>query len=271
MTPDLPDRLRLPEGGEIAYGVHGSGPPLLLVAGLSGLASSWTEVLPALATRFSVVLHDHRGTGASSRCDRPYSVPSIATDVLALMDHLGLRSAALVGHSTGGAVGQHIALYSPARLTRLVLSATWARNCAYMRRLFALRLRVLGEMGAATYRELSELVLAPPWWIASQPESPLPASETPLDVEIIRRRIGAVLAHDTQDEIGRVALPVLVVTALDDAVVPPAHATGLARDIPGARLATLADGGHKVPNTRPEDYLALLEDFLCEDRAQAGR
>jgi len=258
----LPDRLRLPDGGEIAYGVHGAGPPLLLVPGLGGMASSWDAITPALAERFTVVLHDHRGTGASSRCDRPYSVASIATDVLALMDHLGLPAAALVGHSTGGAVGQHMALHAPDRLTRLVLSATWARNCAYMRRLFALRLRILNGVGMEAYRELSALVLAPPWWIAAQPEPLLGPAATPLEMEILRRRIGAVLAHDTQDNLGRIALPVLVVTAQDDAVVPAAHSAGLARDIAGARLATLPDGGHLLPNVHPDAYLALLHDFL---------
>jgi aminoacrylate hydrolase len=268
MPPALvPDRLSLPDGGTLAYGVHGSGPPLMLVAGLGGTADSWQPVLEGLAAHFTVVLHDHRGTGASSRCDRPYSVASIATDVLALMDHLGIARAALAGHSTGGAVGQHIAVHAPHRLGRLVLAATWARNCAYMRRLFTLRLLVLGKLGAAAYRELSELVLVPPWWIAAQLETPPVATETALDIEIIRRRIGAVLAHDMQDALHRIAAPTLVITALDDAVVPPAHSAGLARDIAGARLVELPDGGHLIARTRPERYLAELLRFLREPAA----
>ena len=266
-TALVPDRLVLPDGGTLAYGVFGAGSPLLLVPGLGGLADAWAPMLPALARRFSVVLHDHRGTGASSRCDRPYSVGSIAADVLALMDHLGIASAALVGHSTGGAVGQHVALHAPTRLSRLVLSASWARSCAYMRRLFALRLLVLDRLGSAAHRELSDLVLAPPWWTAAQPEPPSAWAETTLDVEIVRRRIGAVLAHDTQDALDRITLPVLVITALDDAVVPPAHSAGIARDIPGARLAELPQGGHLIARTRTERYLAEIEAFLSEPPA----
>jgi aminoacrylate hydrolase len=267
VAPLLPQRLALPDGGTLAYGVHGAGPPLLLVPGLGGMASAWAAVLPALARRFTVILHDHRGTGISSRCDRPYSIASIAADVLALMDHLDLPSAALVGHSTGGAVGQHLALHTPERLTRLVLSATWARSCAYMRRLFALRLLVLDRLGVAAYQELGELVLFPPWWIASQPETPPRADATPLEIEIIRRRIGAIMAHDTQDDLARIAVPVQVITALDDAVVPAAHSDGLAHDIPGARLALLGDGGHLIARTCPQAYLAQVEPFLREEPA----
>jgi aminoacrylate hydrolase len=260
----VPQRLALPDGGTLAYGVHGAGPPLLLVPGLGGMASAWASVVPVLARRFTVILHDHRGTGMSSRCDRPYSIASIAADVRALMDRLAIDAAALVGHSTGGAVAQHLALHAPERLTRVVLSATWARSCAYMRRLFALRLQVLDRLGMAAYQELGELVLYPPWWLAAQPETPPRADATPLDIEIIRRRIGAVLAHDTQDALSRIALPVLVITALDDAVVPAAHSDGLAHDIPGARLALLGDGGHLIARTCPDAYLAQVEPFLMD-------
>lgn len=260
----VPDRCALPDGGTLAYGMLGAGPPLLLVPGLGGMAASWEPLLPGLSRHFTVLLHDHRGTGASSRCDRPYSVGSIAADTLALMDHLGIAQAVLAGHSTGGAVGQHIAIHAPARLSRLVLSATWARNCAYMRRLFALRRRVLSELGAAAYREMSELVLAPPWWVAAQPETPPTTTETALEIEIIRRRIGAVLAHDTLDDLHRIALPVLVITARDDAVVPPAHSVALARAIAGARLVELPEGGHLLVQTRTTPYLAEILRFLLD-------
>jgi aminoacrylate hydrolase len=266
-SPPVPDRLHLPDGGAIAYGVHGAGPPLLLVSGLGGQAAFWDTVAPALAERFTVVLHDHRGTGASSRCDRPYSIASIAADVLALMDHLGLPHAAMIGHSTGGAVGQHLALHAPERLTRLVLSATWARACAYMRRLFALRLQILDGLGMEAYRRHGELVQAPPWWIMTQPDPPPGPTETPLGVEIVRRRIGAVLAHDTLEALGRIALPVLVVTARDDVLVPAYHSAALTRDIARSRLATLPDGGHFVPRVEPGAYLDLIRDFLDEELA----
>ena len=254
--------LELPDGGRIAYSVAGSGPPLLLVSGLGGVASFWEGIAPALAVERTVILHDHRGTGRSSRCLRPYSIAAIASDVLALMDHLRVPTAALVGHSTGGAVAQHLALHAPERLERVVLSATWARACAYMRRLFALRREILEGLGLHAYRRLGTLMQTPPCWSAERPEPAQDEAASPHEVEIIKRRIGAVLAHDTHGALGRIRAPVLVVAAEDDIVVPAAHARQLAATIPDARLTMLPDGGHFVPQSRADTYRAVVQGFL---------
>src|SRR5579863_4943199 len=92
--------------GEIYYEEHGAGPPLLLVSGLGGLASYWRPQLPALTDRFQVIVHDHRGTGQSEKSRIRYSVEQMAADVVGLMDGLSIPFAHVLGHSTGGAIGQ---------------------------------------------------------------------------------------------------------------------------------------------------------------------
>ena len=92
-----------------------------------------------LAERFTVVVHDHRGVDRSSRDAIVYSVEQIAGDTLALMDYLHIDRAAMVGQSTGGAVGQHLAATQPDRISRLVLSSTWTHADPYFTRLFELR------------------------------------------------------------------------------------------------------------------------------------
>ena len=96
-------------GGKLYYETSGSGPPLLLVSGLGGTAGFWRQQAPRLAERFTVVVHDHRGVGRSSRDAIAYSIEQMAGDTLALMDHLDIGTAAMVGQSTGGAIGQHVA------------------------------------------------------------------------------------------------------------------------------------------------------------------
>src|SRR5690606_19867711 len=76
--------LTLADGAKLYYEVHGDGPPLVLVAGLSGSATFWNAHLPELSKRYKLVLHDHRGTGRSSLDRIEYSVPQMADDVLAL-------------------------------------------------------------------------------------------------------------------------------------------------------------------------------------------
>lgn len=261
-------RLRLPDGGELAYETRGKGPPLLLVSGLGGLASFWRGFADRCAEHFTVVLHDHRGCGLSSRCDRDYSIDTMADDVSALMDHLGLDRAACVGHSTGGAIAQALALRPGSRLERIVLSATFARPCPYLRRLFRSRLELLTLGGMRSYREHAVLLLNPPYWIAEHDEqierSLADYVEHPLDAALTRRRIGAVLAQDTADRLGGIACRSLVVAARDDVVVPAYHSEMLAREIPDATLAILPRGGHYVPIAEPDRYAAAVLGFLLD-------
>ncbi len=107
---------------DIYYEEAGQGPDLLLVPGLSGLGAFWTHQVEEFKRDFRVITHDHRGAGQSTHSRIRYSVEQMADDVLRLMDRLGIAAAHLVGHSTGGAIGQVIAQDHPGRLQSLVLS-----------------------------------------------------------------------------------------------------------------------------------------------------
>lgn len=267
----MKDSLALADGGRLAYEVIGNGPPLLLVSGLGGLSSFWSDFAQRCAPYFTVITHDHRGTGASSRCDRPYSIDSMAEDVLALMAHLGVEEPFYAGHSTGGAIGQHLAARKGTRFAGLVLSATFAKPCPYFRRLFASRLQLLETGGLAMYREHTALMLHPPYWLAahsSPPDATAQAPSHPLDVKILRRRINAVMNHDTLDALNCIQCPTLVVAARDDIVTPDYHSTQLAEEIPSAELALMPRGGHYAPRTEPERYARIVLGFLSKRNTQ---
>src|SRR5437867_13102392 len=151
---------------EIYYEEAGQGEPLMLVPGLSGQGSFWSQQVEAFKRDFRVIVHDHRGAGRSAHSAIKYSVEQMADDALRLMSALGIARAHLVGHSTGGAIGQVIALDQPGRLRSLVLSATWAGPDPYFRRLFEARKKALLESGVEAYLRASVLVLAPPWWVS---------------------------------------------------------------------------------------------------------
>lgn len=254
--------LALADGGELAYETLGSGPPLLLVSGLGGVGSFWTAFAKACAPYFMVVLHDHRGTGASSRCDRPYSIAGMAQDVQVLCEHLGIERPSFVGHSTGGAIGQHLAANRMLDIRALVLSATFARPCGYFRRLFESRLQVLEHMGMAAYREQASLLLYPPYWLASHQPRAVDVKPHPLDAEITRRRIQAVLQHDMVDKLAHIRCPAQVIAARDDIVTPDYHSAQLAQGIMRAELTLLPRGGHYLPHTEPQAYGRHVLNFL---------
>jgi aminoacrylate hydrolase len=236
--------------GELYYETTGTGPPLLLITGLGGLGSFWRTQLELFRPRFTVVTFDHRGAGRSTRTDAPYSIEQMAADTLVLMDHLGLAQPAVVGHSTGGAIGLCLAATRSERVRRLVLSATWTHADGYFRRLFEARRELLERGAGHLYQRLSALTLLPPEWIAGNEEAvrerEAQAPTDPLDLRILMRRIDALLRHDARDWARKVQCPTLVIALL----------------VPGALLTLLPKGGHLVPQTEPVPYNAALAGFL---------
>src|SRR6185437_15366792 len=135
-TSQMP-HVKLRDGAELYYEKHGNGPPLFLVPGLGGDGRWWGENVAKLANRFTVVVHDHRGTGRSTLSRISYSVAQMADDALQLIEAQGFEKVHWCGHSTGGAMGQVLAIEHPARIDRLVLSATCPRPHAFPPRLSA--------------------------------------------------------------------------------------------------------------------------------------
>ncbi len=257
---------------ELYYEDTAHGEPLLLVPGLSGRGSFWANQIADFSRDFRVVVHDHRGTGRSTHSRIRYSVEQMAADLVCLMDALGIEAAHLVGHSTGGAIGQVMALDHPGRLRSLVLSATWAGPDPYFRRLFESRKGVLLTQGVEAYLQASALFMSPPAWISANDALLTAQQETALaesaPVEVTASRIDAILRHDRRARLGEIRLPALVIVAQDDVITPRFYSDELASRVPGAKLLVLDTGGHAAPATCATAYNAAVGGFL---RAQIGR
>lgn len=104
----------------LAYDTVGEGPPLLVLHGLFGSSGNWRSVARALAASFTVYCVDLRNHGASPWSDS-MAYADMADDVLQLMDKLGLKTAAVMGHSMGGKTAMALALRHPQRVSRLIV------------------------------------------------------------------------------------------------------------------------------------------------------
>ena len=251
---------------EIYYEEHGSGEPLLLVSGLGGVASYWKPNLASLAAKYRVIVHDHRGAGQSTHSKIDYSVDQMTDDLVRLMDHLKIERAHLVGHSTGGAIGQTLAIRSPERLDKLVLFATWSKADKFFRQLFAARRALLTQVGKEAYVRGGTLFLYPPSWIKAheamiEEREKLAIAGFP-PPEVVASRIDAIVAFDRTAELARIKTPTLVLCAKDDFITPAYFSEELAQKIPGAKLALLPQGGHCASETALEAFQAALLGFL---------
>jgi aminoacrylate hydrolase len=238
------------------YEVHGQGAPVML----------GRPQIPAFAKRYQVILHDHRGTGQSEWARIRYSVEQMAADTLALMDGLGLERAHFVGHSTGGAIGQILAIEAPHRLRTLVLANSWTKADPFFRWCFEVRRQLLLASGLAAYQHIAPLFLYPPWYInqhAEQIRAEQVASVAGFTtVEIASARIDAILAFDRTDRLGAIRTPTLVVGARDDDLTPAYFSEALASAIPGAQLVLLDSGGHACSRTMAAEFDRQVLAFL---------
>ncbi len=252
---------------ELYTETHGQGEDLLLVAGLGGSGSFWRSQVDALAQSYRVTLYDHRGVGRSSPAPLVSTAEQLADDLERLMDALEIRRAHLIGHSTGGAIGQHVALRAPDRLRSLILSGSWAGPTPLFIEMFKLRRDVLINNGVQSYLMLGTLLATPAWYLHERFNGVDEYLRDRLDaqpaLEVELGRLNAVMTHDLRHRLGTVRVPTAVVCARDDQITPEPLSTELARLIPGAILRVIPEGGHFCPLTVTEQYNRTLFELLA--------
>jgi pimeloyl-ACP methyl ester carboxylesterase len=115
-------------GLSLRYEEHGSGEPLVLLHGGIGAGEMFAPILPGLGAGRRVIAVDLQAHGGTADVDRPLRAELMADDIAALLDHLGLERADVMGYSLGGMVALRTAIQHPARVRRLVLVAVGFRR-----------------------------------------------------------------------------------------------------------------------------------------------
>lgn len=259
-------------GRRVHYAVAGEGPAVVLVHGLGGAATNWAELAPLLADRRRVLVPDLPGHGGSEPLPALEGLASFAAAVEVCVRAEGLRRAAVVGHSLGGAVALRLALTRPARVSALVLAA--GAGISSRTRRARLGLGVLGllrpsrlaaryEPDVAARGRLRGLVFGK---LASDPRALSRAAVAGFLAGSRRVTDGgsaaaALLADDPRPELDRIACPVLVLWGARDWFLPLEDAHEYSRRL-RAPLRVLPDTGHLLIAERPRECAALIEEFL---------
>ncbi|MDQ3934042.1 MAG: alpha/beta hydrolase [Actinomycetota bacterium] len=253
-------------GLRLYYEVHGEGEPLLCVMGLGADHSAWVLNVPVLAETHRVVVFDNRDVGQSSYVEEPYEVTDMAADALALADALELDSFHLVGMSLGGAISQELALAAPERVRTLSLAVTYGGNGGWGRQRAKVFRRILeGDMSREERVDFlmalvySEIVFDNEGFReaarATMLQHPHPQSN-----EAFIRQLDAGARHETRPRLGELSMPVQVIGARRDVMIPPHKSGELAELIPDAKL-TVLDCGHACNVEQAQEFNALVRDF----------
>jgi 3-oxoadipate enol-lactonase len=248
----------------------GEGDPLLLLNGIAMTAASWQAVARPLAEGFRVIRSDFRGQ-LMTPVAPPDDVADHADDVAALLDHLGLESAHVVGTSFGGVVGTLTAARHPDRVRSLITIASadgfdevmadeverWRQACVDA---------LEGDDRGVLSDILEPVVYSPQWVTAHKAErAQRRAQIAALPDEWFEGLIGLLdTAHSLRlrDELVAIRCPTLVVAAELDGFVPLDRARGLAAAITGAGFELVIGAGHAVVVEQPKRIVELCLAFL---------
>jgi 3-oxoadipate enol-lactonase len=227
----------------------------------------WSDAARTLARRRRVVRFDHRGHGGSPVPRRPYEISDLGSDVLALLDRLGLERAAYVGASLGGMVGLWLAAHAPRRVERLVCVC----SSAYLPPPEAWAARAASVRAAGTVGAVADAVLAR-WF------TPAYARENPDVVESVGTMLRqtppdgyaacceAIERLDLRRDLAKITTPTLAIGAAHDTAIPPEHSRAIAAGVADAKLEILPRGAHLAPIECADDVTALIESHLGDAR-----
>lgn len=255
-------------GVEMAYELRGEGVPIVMIHGAQGDQSMFAGMAAAFSKNYRVLTFDQRGTGLSEKPDMPYSIAMLADDTAALMDHLNIANAHIIGVSMGGMIAQEFALRHPRKVRSLVLGCTTPGGSRSIRlggdaltSAYSTKPMTPEERGKA----LAEAAFTK-GYIAKHPEivtSMIEARRTrPIDSTAFPHRMKAAMEHDTFDRLGEIRGPTLVITGKDDALISWENSRLLAQHIEGAEEVILEPAGHCFWLEQPEQSHAAIAGFI---------
>lgn len=233
------------DGACIWHAVYGAGPPVILLHGGLGNAGNWGYQVPVLvAAGRTVIVIDSRGHGRSTRDAGPLGYGRMAGDVSAVMDHLSLEKACLVGWSDGACTALILADRHPERVTGVFFFAC--------------------NMDPSGTRDFAPTPIIERCFRRHRMDYAA-LSATPDGFDAFVADVSTMMQSEpnySTAQLAGIKVPVAVVIGENDEFIRQDHAAYLARSIPGADLAILPGVSHFAPLQRPEQFSNAVLRFL---------
>jgi 3-oxoadipate enol-lactonase len=249
------------------YEEVGSGEPLVLLCGISADLQVWRFMLSELAKRFRVISVDNRGAGRSSAPDAPYTLQQMADDVLALLEHLQIPSANILGWSMGGLIAQLLAASHPGKVKHLVLLASGVAPDGMLKNLITnwVNIRRSNMPYEQVVHHVARLVYSPALanneaayeaYVQAMLKSPYRQS-----IHGFVRQAEALVGYAQPEEIASLRMPISILVGEHDQLTPPYLSEQLAKVFAHARLQRLP-GAHSGFVEYPAQYAQAVVEAI---------
>lgn len=259
-------QLTTPRGAfRVALDGDPAAPVLVLSNSLGTTLEMWDAQVAAFSQRYRLLRYDTRGHGGSPAGAEPCTIDGLGRDVLALLDALQIERAAFCGISMGGHTGLWLGMHAGARFAAIAVcnsaakigsEQAWRERAAMVRAGGAAGMRALAD--SAPGRWFSEACIQAQPAMVRQMQDGLAR----IDAQGYAACCDALAASDLRDDLGRIAVPALLLAGQWDPVCTVAEARAMQAAIAGSRLAVVP-ASHLSNLEAPQAFEAAILDFLA--------
>lgn len=244
-----------------AYKGDPAGTPVILLHGYGDSWFSYSRILPLLDKKYRVYIPDQRGHGDSDRPVGGYALQQFAGDVVAFMNAMNVKEAAVVGHSMGSFIAQHVAAMAPERVSRLVLigSATKIRNNVVeglQREITELK----DPVSEKFVRDFQASVTFKP--VPQDFFEAIVKESMKLTAPVWREVMTEMLAPEAEVELKKIKTPTLIIWGDKENIFPRSEQDLLTAALRHSTLKVYRDIGHVPVWECPEQVAKDLHEFL---------
>jgi pimeloyl-ACP methyl ester carboxylesterase len=250
------------------YEEHGSGHPLLLIAGLASDSQSWLPVTEKLSRHFRVIVFDNWGTGRSPLDNNGITISRMADDCINLIYHLGLSSVSLLGHSMGGMIAMEIAARRSNPVDKLILAATTPKISQRNAELFT-DWAAYPDKGLSKrlwFRNIFYWIFSPAFFEnkALLDEATRLAIDYPFPQpdSSFKNQVNAVIEFDGTGILKNINVPALIMNGEYDLLFQHSGSSDPFAAITNRNSVTIPGAAHSIHTEKPDEFTKEVVQFL---------
>lgn len=254
---------------ELNYEEQGRGEALILIPYLAADHMCYAFQVAEYAKHFKCISVDLRGTGESDKPDAPYSTETLADDVAALMQGLGISRAHISGLSLGAAAGMWLAAKYPDRVKSLSLHSGWTKTDAFIKTVvgsWQVMAKAVGSVPEMVIRALFPWCFTPELY-AEKPEyiqalAEFIRSRPAQSVNEFLHQSDAVIGHDIEAQLSRINAPTQITFGRYDQVTSTRFADRMKSNIRNGELVVFEGCAHAQIYEKVEEFNQTSLSFL---------